>query len=54
MFSQVEFIIQVMIDLKTHALELKKEKGTDYELSWKRKGVFNSMLIPLYTAFLHF
>ena len=48
-----------MIDLKTHltldTLELKKTKvlGTDYELSWKSKGLFNSKLKSLYTAFLH-
>ena len=34
-------------------LELKKDKGTDYVLSWKLKGVFNSKLKPLDTAFLH-
>ena len=26
---------------------------TDYLLSWKPKGVFNSKLKPLYTAFLN-
>ena len=35
------------------ALELKKDKGTDYDFSWKSKRVFNSKLKPLYTAFLH-
>ena len=34
-------------------LELKKDKGTDYVLNWKSKGVFNSKPKPLYTAFLH-
>ena len=34
-------------------LELKKYEGTDYVLSWKSKGVYNSKLKPLYTAFLH-
>ena len=34
-------------------LEFKKGKGTDYVLSWKSKGVFNSELKPLYTAFLY-
>ena len=35
------------------ALELKKDKDTDYVLSWKSNGVFNSKLKPLYTAFLN-
>ena len=37
------------------ALELKKNKnkGIDYVLSWRSKGVFNSKLKPLYTAFLN-
>ena len=34
-------------------LELKKDKGTDYVLSWKSNGVYNSKLKPLYTAFSH-
>ena len=34
-------------------LELKKDKGTDYVISLKSKGVFNSKLKELYTAFLH-
>ena len=34
-------------------LELKKDKGTDYALSWKSKEVFTSKFKPLYTAFLH-
>ena len=33
-------------------LELKKDKGTDYILSSKSNGVYNSKLKPLYTAFL--
>ena len=33
-------------------LELKKDKGTDYFLTWKSRGVYNSKLKPLYTAFL--
>ena len=32
---------------------MKKEKGSDYILSWKSNGVYNSQLKPLYTAFLH-
>ena len=49
-----------MTDLKTFVyqptldtLELKKDKDTDYFLSWKSNRVFNSKLKPLYTAFLH-
>ena len=38
---------------KLAMLEFKKDKGTDYILSWKSKGVYNSKLKPLYTAFLH-
>ena len=34
-------------------LELKKDKGADYVLSWKSKGVYNSKLKSLYTAFSH-
>ena len=34
-------------------MDLKKDKSTDYVLSWKSKGVFNSKFNPLYTAFLH-
>ena len=34
-------------------LELKKDKGTDYVLSWKSKGVYTSKLKPLYTDFFH-
>ena len=34
-------------------LELKKDKGTDYILSWKSNRVYNSKLKSLYTAFLH-
>ena len=34
-------------------LELKKDKVTDYVLSWKSKRVFNSKLKSLHTDFLH-
>ena len=34
-------------------LDLGKDKGTDYVISWKSKGVFNSKFKPLYTAFLN-
>ena len=47
--SQNTFACQPTLDV----LELKKEKGTDYVLSWKSKGVSNSKLKPLYTAFLN-
>ena len=47
--SQNLFVYQPTLD----TLELKKDKSTDYVLSWKPKGVFNSKLKPLYTAFLN-
>ena len=34
-------------------LELKKDRGSDYVLSWKSKGVFTSKFEPLHTSFLH-
>ena len=54
-FSYVECILQVMMDLKktVDTLELEKDKGTDYVLSWILKAVYSSKLKPLYTAFLH-
>ena len=47
--SQNTFVYQPIFD----TLELKKDKGTDYVLSWKSKGVYNSKLKLLYTTFLH-
>ena len=47
--SQNTFVYQPTLD----TLELKKDKGNDYVLSWKSKGEYNSKLQPLYTAFLH-
>ena len=46
--SQNTFVYQPMLD----TLELEKGKGTDYVLSWKSKGVYNSNHKPLYKAFL--
>ena len=46
--SQNTFVYQPIID----TLEIKKDKGTDYVLSWKSKGLYTSKLKPLYTAFL--
>ena len=46
---QNSFVYQPTLD----PLELKKDKVTDYALSWKLKGVFNSKLKPFYTAFLN-
>ena len=43
------FVYQPTLD----ALVLRKDKGADYVLSWKSKGVYNSKLKSLYTAFLH-
>ena len=34
-------------------MELKKDKGTAYVLSWKSKEEYNSKLNLLYTVFLH-
>ena len=34
-------------------LELKKDKGIDYVLSWKSQQEYNSKLRPLYTVSLH-
>ena len=36
--SQKTYVYQTTFDTS----ELKKDKGTDYVLSWKSKGVFNS------------
>ena len=47
--SQNTFVYQPTLD----TLELKKDKGIDYVLSWKSNGVYNSKLKLLYTAFLH-
>ena len=47
--SRGTLVYQPILD----ALELKKDKGTDYVLSWKSNGVFNSKLKPLYIAFLN-
>ena len=46
---QNTFVYQTTLD----TLELKKDKCTDYVLSWESKGVYNSKLKLLYTAFLH-
>ena len=43
------FVYQPTLDM----LELQKEKGNDYVLSWKSKGLYPFELKPLYTAFLH-
>ena len=48
------------MDLKTRffyqptldTLELRKDKDTDYVLSWDQKGVYKSKLMKLYTASL--
>ena len=47
--SQNTFLYQPTLD----TLELKKDKVTDYVLSWKSKRIYNSKLKTLYTAFLH-
>ena len=47
--SQNMFVYQPALD----TLELKKDKNTDYVLSWKSTGVYTPKLKPLYIAFLH-
>ena len=47
--SQNIFIYQPTLD----TLELEKHIGTNCVLSWNSKGVYNSKLKPLYTAFLN-
>ena len=47
--SQNTFIYHASLQ----TLELKKDKGTDYILSWKSNRAYNSKLKSLYTAFLH-
>ena len=46
--SQNRFVYQAGLD----TFELKKDKGSNYVLSWKAKEVFNFKLKTLYTAFL--
>ena len=43
------FVYQPTLD----TLGLKKDKNTDYVLSWKSKEVRNSKVKPLYTIFLN-
>ena len=44
--SQNTFVYQPTLD----TLKLKKGKGTDYVLSWKSNGVYNSRIKPLHTT----
>ena len=46
---QNTFVYQPALDI----LELKNIKVTDYDLTWKSMGVYNSKLKTLYTAFMH-
>ena len=43
------FVYQPIIDM----LELIKDQDTDYVLSWKSNGAYNSKLKPLYTDLFH-
>ena len=36
-----------------YTVEFKKDKGADYGLSWKSKGVYTPKLKMLYTVFLN-
>ena len=47
--SQYMFVYQPTLD----TLELEKDNGSDYVLSWKSKGVYTSNIKPLYTVFFH-
>ena len=47
--SQNAFAYQPRPDI----LELKKDKGTDYVLSWKSNEIYNSKRQPLYAALSH-
>ena len=47
--SQNIFVYQPTLD----TVELKRDKGTDYVLSWKSNGLYNSKLKPLHTASLN-
>ena len=42
------FVYQLTFNM----LELKKDKGTEYIISYKSKGVYNSKFIALHQAFL--
>ena len=46
--SQNTFVYQPTLD----TLQLKKDQGTDYVLSWKSNRVYNSKFKPLYTNIL--
>ena len=35
-----------------NVLEIKIDKGTEYVIGWKLKGLYNSKLIALHGAFL--
>ena len=48
MMDVKDFVYQPTLD----ASELKKDKSTNYVLSLKSRGIFNSKLKSLYTAFL--
>ena len=45
--SQDTFVYQPTLDT------LESTEGTDYIISWKSKGVFNSKLKPLFTVFFN-
>ena len=46
-------VFKIGLFINQHFIELKEDKGTDYVISWKSKGVYNSKLAQLYTVFLH-
>ena len=51
-FDDDGFQIKFVYQLTFNALELKKDKGTEYVNGLKSKGVYNSKFTPLHGAFL--
>ena len=47
------FKICLFINQHVNTLELKKDKDTDYVLSWKSRQSYTSKVKPLYPAFFH-
>ena len=52
-FGDDGFQNMFVYQLTFSTLELTDDKGNDYVIGWKSKGVYSSKLTPLYTAFLH-
>ena len=52
-FKRWWFSKQACLSTNTLYIKPKNGKSTDYVLSWKSNGLFNSRRKPFYTAFLH-